>query len=337
MEKRTFGLFFILSFLISGYSSSLWAQFDTDTPTYSPTPKLAITGTPFISTIWLGVTSDPLSAGSKKKRSQEKEIDMTDMSNSQQSAPLPTPTPQALTGSGSGNGAGNNGNGSSGSASGGAGQAIGAGSGTADKGIGGGAGLGVGVKKGGQGVAQGNGPRMIELYKAGIENYRSKDFDQAIEYLKESLSIKDPSVPDYYYAEANAMLAVIYKFGRPDNALAHHYCNEALRIDPSTATAKKLSQEIDASDTETEAIYEKGIQAYEKGNYPNAIALLEKMVHTQDPTTPSFYYAEAAKTLGIIYQFYKKDITSARKYYQIALKIEPKDELAKKNLSQLEP
>ncbi len=342
---------------------SAWAQFETFTPTFSPTPQLAITGTPIISTVWLGV-EDPLAPtinAQKAKSSAGKIKEVSGLSDEDQvSSPAPTATPQIATETGGGNGSdrqsgrgsrgksissldtsknnsradqGEQGSGSQGpSASGGNGEF------EIDTSL-----SGTNVKKkvptaSRKGsVYRGDSElTMLDLYHAGIESYQAKEYDQAIEYLKEALTIQDKTIPYFYYAEANAMLGVIYKFNKPDAKLARSYCENALRIDPTTRTAQKLIHEIDVNVTDTEEVYWKGIQLYGKGHYHQAIRPLQQVVETQDPTTPSFYFAEAAKTLGIIYQFYEKDLDLAEKYYGIALRIEPKDEVARHNLNKLE-
>ena len=86
--------------------------------------------------------------------------------------------------------------------------------------------------------------KMKDVYKAGLVYYKKQDFANAIRYLKQSLQIHDPYTPKFYYAEANAMLGVIYEFSIIDKKLAYEYYQEALRIDPSTASAKKHIKEV---------------------------------------------------------------------------------------------
>jgi tetratricopeptide (TPR) repeat protein len=86
--------------------------------------------------------------------------------------------------------------------------------------------------------------KMKDVYKAGLGYYKKQDFSSAIRYLKQSLQIHDPYTPKFYYAEANAMLGVIYEFNIIDKKLSYEYYQEALRIDPSTATAKKHIKEV---------------------------------------------------------------------------------------------
>jgi len=89
--------------------------------------------------------------------------------------------------------------------------------------------------------------KMKDYYDAGIKAYKAEEYQQAIRYLEQALKTKDPYTKDYYYAEANAMLGVIYQFyftvpGNRDKA--YQYYREALRIDPETATAKKYIRQV---------------------------------------------------------------------------------------------
>jgi tetratricopeptide (TPR) repeat protein len=93
--------------------------------------------------------------------------------------------------------------------------------------------------------------KMKDLYKAGYAYYKKQDFANAIRYLKESLQIHDPYTPKFYYAEANAILGVIYEFHIIDKSTAYYYYQAALKIDPTTATAKKHVKEV-KPDTDSE-------------------------------------------------------------------------------------
>ncbi len=86
--------------------------------------------------------------------------------------------------------------------------------------------------------------KMKDVYKAGLVYYKKQDFSNAIRYLKQSLQIHDPYTPKFYYAEANAMLGIIYEFNIIDKKLAYEYYREALSIDSSTASAKKHIKEV---------------------------------------------------------------------------------------------
>ena len=54
--------------------------------------------------------------------------------------------------------------------------------------------------------------RMLDLYEKGIEAYKANRFESGILYLKAALEIKDAKVEYWYYAEANAMLGVLYHY-----------------------------------------------------------------------------------------------------------------------------
>jgi tetratricopeptide (TPR) repeat protein len=86
--------------------------------------------------------------------------------------------------------------------------------------------------------------KMKDVYRAGISYYKKQDFAKAIRYLSKSLKVHDPYTPKFYYAEANAMLGVIYQFHIIDKKLAYQYYREALRIDPRTKTARKHIREV---------------------------------------------------------------------------------------------
>jgi hypothetical protein len=350
---------FVLFFSVS---TQVFAQFETDTPTLSVTPTPFVTGTPEISTVWLEFNA-PDSTPSKTalKPTPTPNISViSSLTEPEDIAPLSAPTPQAASSANQNQsqtmdkaGTGNKVSGTSASAQ----------KQTSSKTIPGKSSNEMNFESGDENGSLSSGlsgasPQksvsasralssegtaeiepgslgMIKLYEAGIQNYKNKNYDSAIQHLKRSLTISDNNVPFYYYAEANAMLAVIYKFYRIDEELSRRYCETALKIDPSTKTARKLIHEIGASNTEAEKKYLVGIKAYEKGNDAGAIHAFEEMMEDKDPATPSFYYAEAYKILGLIYQFHLKDEKQAVLNYQAALKIEPDDETSKKNLNLL--
>lgn len=86
--------------------------------------------------------------------------------------------------------------------------------------------------------------KMKDVYKAGLVYYKQEDYASAIRYLRQSLQIHDPYTPKFYYAEANAILGVIFQFHIIDKESAYEYYKEALSIDPTTATAKKHIKEV---------------------------------------------------------------------------------------------
>ncbi len=86
--------------------------------------------------------------------------------------------------------------------------------------------------------------KMKDVYALGMKCYNQNNFVDAIKYLKQSLTVKDPYTPSFYYAEANAMLGVIYQFHIVHPDLAYQYYHEALKIDPTTETAKNHIDQV---------------------------------------------------------------------------------------------
>ncbi|HTA76109.1 MAG TPA: hypothetical protein VK791_03010 [bacterium] len=353
-------IYFLGLALFLNVSTKAFAQFETDTPTLSATPTAFMTGTPEISTVWLEF--NPPDSSPKKKALKPTPTPnisvISSLTEPEDIAPVLAPTPQTASEVGTNQsktaaldkiGNGSRVSGTNGSILGQTPSKIASGKSSSEMDLGSGDENGSqelsssdsSSKKSGSstfgetsGIKSGS-LGMIDLYETGIKNYKNKDYDSSIECLKKALTIRDNNVPFYYYAETNAMLAVIYKFYRIDENLSRQYCEAALKIDPSTKTARKLIHEIGASNTEAEKKYLVGIKAYEKGNDSAAIGAFKAMVEDKDSATPSFYYAEAYKILGLIYQFHLKDENQAVFNYRAALKIEPDDETAKKNLSQL--
>jgi len=89
--------------------------------------------------------------------------------------------------------------------------------------------------------------KMKDVYAAGMKYYKQEDFVRAIRFLKQALTIKDPYTPKFYYAEANAMLGIIYQFHIIHPDLAFQYYHEALEIDPTTETAKNHIDQVKPS------------------------------------------------------------------------------------------
>ena len=86
--------------------------------------------------------------------------------------------------------------------------------------------------------------KMKDVYALGMKCYNQNNFLDAIKYLKQALTVHDPYTPSFYYAEANAMLGVIYQFHIIHLDLAYQYYHEALRIDPTTETAKNHIDQV---------------------------------------------------------------------------------------------
>lgn len=89
--------------------------------------------------------------------------------------------------------------------------------------------------------------KMRDVYEAGMKAYAGKDYEAAIRYLKESLTIHDPYTRKFYYAEANAMLGVIYQFYFPVQGhyhLAYGYYKSALKFERGNPTALRHLKEV---------------------------------------------------------------------------------------------
>jgi tetratricopeptide (TPR) repeat protein len=86
--------------------------------------------------------------------------------------------------------------------------------------------------------------------------------------------------------------------------------------------------------------YHLGVTAFRAHNYKASMANFNVCVGIHESVVPSFYYAEAYSTLGVIYEFHKTTkghLDMARKYYQMALDIDPQTATAKKYLAKLGP
>lgn len=86
--------------------------------------------------------------------------------------------------------------------------------------------------------------KMKDIYEAGIKSYKEKDYDQAIRYLKQAVDKKDKYTPKFYYAEAHAMLGVIYQFHIIRLKDARYHYQLALKYEPANRTAKKHLREV---------------------------------------------------------------------------------------------
>ena len=86
--------------------------------------------------------------------------------------------------------------------------------------------------------------KMKDIYSAGIKAYQEEDYDKAIRYLKKSLDIQDPYSAKFYYAEANAMLGVIYQFHIIHYNWAYQYYRAALKCEKKNPTALRHIKEV---------------------------------------------------------------------------------------------
>lgn len=86
--------------------------------------------------------------------------------------------------------------------------------------------------------------KMTVYYNAGIKNYQDKEYDSAIRALKVALEMKDPYSPNFYRAEAAAMLGVIYQFHIIHYDKALEYYKMALKFEKNNPTAKRHLKEV---------------------------------------------------------------------------------------------
>lgn len=78
--------------------------------------------------------------------------------------------------------------------------------------------------------------------------------------------------------------------------------------------------------------YHRGMEFYRKRLYDKAVPELIASTMIVDPFTWNYWYAEAYATLGIIYEFHRKEpdhLDIARQYYSLALKRDPHTQSAK--------
>jgi tetratricopeptide (TPR) repeat protein len=85
-------------------------------------------------------------------------------------------------------------------------------------------------------------------YKIGIAAYKAQNYERAVKYLKKAISLRSSQSDSDYVAEANSMLGVIYQYDveTPNSdALAHHYYEAALKIDPNNIAALTHLPQLD--------------------------------------------------------------------------------------------
>ena len=87
--------------------------------------------------------------------------------------------------------------------------------------------------------------KMRDVYEAGIKSYNEQDYDQSIRYLTKAVQMKDdPYTQKFYYAEAYAMLGIIYQFHIIHLGRAYRYYKAALHYEPGNRTARKHIKEV---------------------------------------------------------------------------------------------
>jgi hypothetical protein len=87
--------------------------------------------------------------------------------------------------------------------------------------------------------------KMKDKYEAGIKYYQAKDYGMARQYLLEAVKqTNDPYTPKYIYAEANAMLGVIYQYHIIHKGFAYYYYKQALKYEPGNKTARRHIKQV---------------------------------------------------------------------------------------------
>ena len=128
-------------------------------------------------------------------------------------------------------------------------------------------------------------------YKAGMNAFSEHHYLTATTEFKKALSVDDPTVQTYFYAESNSMLGVIYQFySKVDGhkELAAKYYERALKIDPMTPAAKKYLKMLQSgqkvSIAPESADVATGADA-EKETAPTAVVKQVAAQPTTQPTT----------------------------------------------------
>jgi tetratricopeptide (TPR) repeat protein len=89
--------------------------------------------------------------------------------------------------------------------------------------------------------------KMKDVYKAGAKAFKEKDYEKAERYLTRALEMEDPYTAKYYYAEAHALVGLIYQkyLKVPDHRkLARLHYLAALKLDPATEMARRHLSEV---------------------------------------------------------------------------------------------
>jgi tetratricopeptide (TPR) repeat protein len=190
---------------------------------------------------------------------------------------------------------------------------------------------------------------MMAFYQKGIAEYQIGQNKASAEDLFKAVSLADPSVPSSYYAQAYAVLGLLYqyhaKFEGHLNIAAKFY-KAALQKDSSNAIALKHLNETEENPPSAgpvpmenmKTIYKKGIAEFKAQNYKLSSEDLLKAVSLEDPSVPYYYYSEAYVLLGVIYQNHLKiegHLRIAVRYYRMALQKEPGNANALRHLREL--
>ena len=113
---------------------------------------------------------------------------------------------------------------------------------------------------------------------------------QAIEYYKKALALKSNSDVAYY-------IGVLYS-EKEDWSNSQTYLKKALTINPNNEKAKDLYQSV--AEQSNIKLVDNGIAFYDKGNYPEALAIFNKILLNDSKNAYALYYR------GLIYDVQKK-------------------------------
>jgi len=191
-------------------------------------------------------------------------------------------------------------------------------------------------------------------YAQGVAAYKAQNFPTAVKYFQQAVA--DPAPKDVTYANACALLGAIYQYKgtKPGHLdIARKYYQDAIQVEPTNTVAIKGLESVGkltatpagktppptASSTSMKAVYQQGTAAYKVKDYAKAEAFFKQAIQIKDPSTADFYYAEANSLLGAISMYIHKEpdhLEVARKYYQAALKIDPKTESAITGMKKLD-
>lgn len=86
--------------------------------------------------------------------------------------------------------------------------------------------------------------KMKEMYEAGAKYYKEQDYEMAIRYWKQAVQMDDPYTPKFYYAEAYAMMGIIYQYHIIKYSKAYDCYRKARVYEPGNETARKHIRQV---------------------------------------------------------------------------------------------
>ncbi len=86
--------------------------------------------------------------------------------------------------------------------------------------------------------------KMKDVYDAGKKAYQEQDYEQAIRYWNKAVTMKDPYTPKYFYAEAYAMLGIIYQYHIIHYGRAYRCYRAALTYERRNQTARNHIRQV---------------------------------------------------------------------------------------------